>query len=133
MDSDDMRANYDPARHFKLTKPCSNCPFRKQGGIALAPGRVEGIIGTLTRDDTSTFHCHKTVHHPRTGGEWVDAEDGDAQYLAGGQESWCAGAMIYLETVGRPNVGMRLGRVFGFYDPEKLAPGFADVIDPQAT
>lgn len=43
----------------------------------------------------------------------------------------CAGAMIYLEKIGRSTVGMRLGRVLGKYDVERLSPAFGDVIDPR--
>ncbi|WP_196787286.1 hypothetical protein [Burkholderia stagnalis] len=39
--------------------------------------------------------------------------------------------MIYLEKIGRPTVGMRLGRVLGQYDPERLLPAFGDIIDPR--
>lgn len=44
-----------------LTKPCSNCPFRKQGFVALVPGRINGIKQTLS-SDFSFFKCHKTVY-----------------------------------------------------------------------
>ncbi|SEU40224.1 hypothetical protein SAMN03159335_06239 [Burkholderia cepacia] len=111
--------------HFKLRKPCENCPFLKKGAIELAPGRLDGIIGTLVEDDHSTFQCHKTVHGPQ-GGEWDD----EGKYHASGNESMCAGAMIYLEKLGRPTVAMRLGRVFGVYNPDRLRTAFADVIDP---
>ena len=113
---------------FRLHRPCKNCPFRKAGAIELEPGRVEGIIDGLVRDDHSTFHCHKTVHNPRTGGEWDDEDN----YTASGRESMCAGAMIYLEKIGRPTVGMRVGRLVGAYDPDRLAPSFGVVIDPPA-
>lgn len=43
-------------------------------------------------DDRSAFHCHKTGHNGRTGGEWDDEEN----YAASGHESMCADAMIYL-------------------------------------
>ena len=112
--------------HFKLRRPCNNCPFLKTGAIELAPGRLEGIIDGLTKDDHSTFQCHKTVHNERTGGEWNE----EGVYEASGQESMCAGAIIYLEKAGRPTVGMRLGRAFGIYDPQKLMPSFQDVIEP---
>ncbi|KVD52832.1 hypothetical protein WI87_26260 [Burkholderia ubonensis] len=113
--------------HFKLRRPCENCPFRKNGAIQLAPGRLAGIIKHLVRDDHGTFQCHKTVHNQHTGGEWDD----DGNYVASGQESMCAGAMIYLEKIGRPTVGMRLGRVLGLYDSERLLPSFGDIIDPR--
>ncbi|RQQ47595.1 hypothetical protein [Burkholderia stagnalis] len=113
--------------HFKLRRPCENCPFRKNGAIQLAPGRLERIVEHLVSNDHSTFQCHKTVHNAHTGGEWDD----DGNYVASGQESMCAGAMIYLEKIGRPTVGMRLGRVLGRYDPERLLPAFGDIIDPR--
>lgn len=112
--------------HFKLRKPCQNCPFLKKGAIDLTVGRLAGIIKTLLEDDYSTFQCHKTVHNERTGGEWDD----DGNYVSSGQESMCAGAMIYLEKVGRPTVAMRLGRAFGAYEPDVLEPHFSAVIDP---
>ena len=58
-------------QHFRLKKPCANCPFLKEGAIPLSRGRLEGIISTLIEDDHSTFQCHKTVHSKR-GGNWDD-------------------------------------------------------------
>jgi len=84
---------------------------------------VDGIIDTLVLDDHSTFHCHKTVHNDRTGGDW---EDG-GNYAAGGQETICAGAMIYLENLGRPTVGMR---VLVMYSPDALALHFDALVEP---
>jgi hypothetical protein len=111
---------------FKLRKPCSNCPFRKEGAIELAPGRLEGIIEGLIEDDWSTFQCHKTVHSEKTGGDW----DEDGNYRSSGNESMCAGAMVYLEKLGRPTVGMRIGRMMGDYDPSNMHKAFDDVIEP---
>jgi len=42
----------------------------------------------------------------------------------------CAGAMIYLEKLGLPTVGMRLGRVLGVYSRDDLGPHFDAVIEP---
>jgi hypothetical protein len=47
-----------------------------------------------------------------------------------GHESMCAGAMIYLEKLGRPTVAMRLGVQFGLYDPTRLDASRDDAIDP---
>ncbi|HBX5175140.1 TPA: hypothetical protein MH391_21585 [Klebsiella pneumoniae] len=33
--------------HLRLKKPCANCPFKKEGAIELAPGRLEGIINDI--------------------------------------------------------------------------------------
>jgi hypothetical protein len=113
---------------FSLKKPCENCPFLKDGAIDLAPGRVDGIIENLVTDDWSHFQCHKTVHHPKTGGEWVDTNEG-SQYVSSGREAMCAGAVIYLEKLGRPNVPMRMGRMIGVYQPDKLMVHADLVID----
>jgi hypothetical protein len=115
--------------YFALKKPCENCPFRKQGAIDLRPGRLEGIIESLLKDDWETFQCHKTVHNPRTGGEWVD-DDGEHRYIPSGREAMCAGAIIYLEKVRSPSVPMRLGHITGLYRPEEYMKSADCVIDP---
>jgi hypothetical protein len=113
---------------FALRCPCANCPFRKDGAIELGPGRLAGIVEGLVSGEHLTFHCHKTVHNDRTGGEWDD----DGNYRASGQESMCAGAIVYLEKAGRPTVAMKLGVLYGMYDPERLEPCYSDVIEPSS-
>ena len=105
--------------HYRLKKPCNNCPFLKKGAIALEPGRLQGIIDQLLTDDHATFQCHKTVH-AETGGDW----DAEGQYHPSGHEAMCAGAASYLLKRGRPTVGMRLAIVFELLrcaNGEKLA------------
>ena len=123
-----LDTGYDPELFFKLKKPCENCPFRKQGAIELAPGRLTAIVEGLMYDDESTFHCHKTAHHPVTGGSW----DENNRYAASGQDSMCAGAMIYLEKVRRPTVAMRMGRFAGLYEPEVMRAQVDTVVDELA-
>lgn len=95
---------------FALKKPCANCPFLKEGAIELQEGRVEGIIKDMTTHDDRPFMCHKTL-------------DNETQ-------SYCTGAMIYLEKVRRPNIAMRIGNMLKMYTPHKVLE-FADkVIDP---
>ncbi|KPG82229.1 hypothetical protein [Pseudomonas sp. RIT-PI-o] len=98
--------------HLRLKRPCTNCPFLKQGAIELAPGRLDGIIAGLIEDDHSTFQCHKTVHSAR-GGEWDD----DGNYAPSGHESMCAGAAAYLLKHKRPTVGMRIAFAMGAASP----------------
>lgn len=114
-------------RAFSLKAPCANCPFRREGAIELAPTRLQGIIQSLITDDHTNFPCHKSVHHPQ-GGEWT--EDGD--YKPSGNEIFCAGAMIYLEKVGRPSVAMRLARMHGRYDKTATMANASMVIDPES-
>lgn len=40
--------------------------------------------------------------------------------------------MIYLEKLGRPTVGMRVGRALGMYSANDLAPHFDAVIEPDS-
>ena len=113
---------------FKLTKPCANCPFLKQGAIPLNPGRLEGIIHDIERD--ANFICHKTAH-----GTGADVDE-EGNYTGNGKEQPCAGAIIYFEKQGRSTqlvqVMTRMGRAMG----EELFPrdafmAHADVvIDP---
>jgi len=100
-------------QHLRLKRPCANCPFLKQGAIELAPGRLDGIIAGLIKDDRSTFQCHKTVHSAR-GGEWDD----EGNYIPSGHESMCAGAAAYLMKRKRPTVGMRIAFAMGVASPD---------------
>lgn len=88
---------------FRLKKPCSNCPFRRKGAIPLAEVRLKDIVDHLMANDSSSFHCHKTVHSS-TGGEFDD----DGEYHPSGAEAMCAGAASFLMKQGRPTIGMRL-------------------------
>ena len=72
-------------QHYRLKKPCANCPFLKEGAIPLSRGRLEGIISTLIEDDHSTFQCHKTVHSKR-GGNWDVGADGKLTHRGCGQK-----------------------------------------------
>ncbi len=104
------------ATHFRLMKPCANCPFLKKEGIDIGPQRLAEIQNHLLQNDRSTFQCHKTVHHPRLGGDWHE----DGTYKPSGQEAMCAGAMIWLEKMGRPTVSMRIAHYLGVYEPEAV-------------
>lgn len=112
--------------HFRLKKPCVNCPFLVSGAIDIGPERLSEIIASLLGDDTTTFQCHKTVHNGNTGGDWDD----EGNYHASGHEAMCAGAMIYLEKANRPSVTMRLGHVWQAYKPQLLLPYHHLVISP---
>jgi hypothetical protein len=113
--------------HHGLKKPCSNCPFRKEGAIHLSEGRLEAIIDHLVKNDYSTFQCHKTVHH-KTGGDWDD----EGNYLPSGNESMCAGAAAYLMKLGRPTVGMRIAFCTGDARPTDWNDAMAQIIDPDS-
>lgn len=118
--------NNDPiATHYRLKRPCANCPFLKSGAIKLARGRLEGIVNGLIDDDHSTFQCHKTVHS-RTGGEFDD----DGEYHASGNEAMCFGAATYLMKVVRPTVGMRLAFMTGTVPASKWDDTAGLIVEP---
>ena len=92
-----------------IKRPCSNCPFRRDGaGIALAPGRLEGIVETLLADDRETFVCHKTL---------------DAERMT------CAGAVGVMAKMGRLPLIARLGLAVGVITPNDVKACAEAVID----
>lgn len=112
------------AHHLRLKKPCANCPFRLKGAIDLEPGRLDGIVDSLLKDDMSTFQCHKTTHSKK-GGEWDD----DGNYTPSGEEAMCAGAAALLMKRGRPTVGMRIAFVTRAASPDQWDAVFNEIID----
>lgn len=120
-----MKNNDHITTHYRLKRPCNNCPFLKSGAIELAPGRLEGIVNGLMEDDHSTFQCHKTVHS-RNGGEFDD----DGEYHASGNEAMCFGAAAYLMKAGRPTVGMRLAMVTGAVPKSFWEDKVSEIIEP---
>ena len=99
---------------FAVKKPCTNCPFRKVGGISLAEGRLDDIKRTLLSSDQEVFFCHKTTYQ----GSADDMEEG--QYQPSGRESYCMGAMAWLYVNCRLNLATRLGILQGSVPIEEL-------------
>lgn len=119
------RTEMNPIKdHYRIKKPCGNCPFLKKGAIDLVPGRLEGIAESLLGDDHSTFPCHKIVHSAQ-GGDW----DEEGAYHPSGREAMCAGAAAYLMKVGRPSVGMRLAFITGDANPGDWEPIYEDIVE----
>lgn len=115
--------------NLNLKKPCANCPFLQEGAIGLAPGRLEGIIDDLVKDDGSNFQCHKTVHS-KHGGEWVEAEDGEEHYQPSGNESMCIGSAIYMLKIGRPSMSMRFALMTKMIELTELTAQNDKIIEP---
>lgn len=110
---------------YSLSRPCVTCPFLKCGGTELVPGRLAGIVKTLLADDRESFICHKTLRPGMAGtGDSMAKERPPS-----GSERMCAGAMIVLEKLGAPSIGMRIAELYGRYTPERLRPHFENVID----
>jgi hypothetical protein len=90
-------------------RPCSNCPFRKDGaGVQLEPGRIQGIVSTLLKDDQQTFVCHKTLDTGRMT---------------------CAGAIGLMSKLGRLPVIARLGLAVGVITPKDIEASSRMVIE----
>lgn len=87
--------------NYRLKKPCKHCPFRTDIPAFLTRGRAEEIFTAIT-DRQQTFTCHKTLELPQS------------------TQEHCAGAMILLEKLERPNQMMRIAERFGMYDRTKL-------------
>lgn len=95
-------------RFLSVKKPCANCPFLKENGIAIGEDRLSDIKQSLLADDMTPFQCHKTTHP--TGGY----HDEEGIYHSSGKEAHCAGAMGFLYAKGRMNVPMRIGLMAGY-------------------
>lgn len=108
--------------NFNITTPCKNCPFRtdrpSQEGW-LGEDRATEIMEAIS-DLQQSFPCHKTTE--ATLGERADPKN----------EQHCAGALIMLEKLERPNQMMRIAERLGFYNRHGLdmeAPVFDDPDD----
>ena len=94
--------------NFNLHTPCKDCPFRTDVKPYLRPDRVMEICANII-ERQQTFACHKTTEHD---------EDGDP--IHSNDEQHCAGALVFLERLERPNQLMRIAERFGQYDRRKL-------------
>lgn len=96
--------------NFNMTRPCNDCPFRTDVVPYLTKRRVRDIEDGLVRGQQS-FPCHKTT---------VDSQDGDGEMLVTSKSEHCAGAMILLEGLAKPNQMMRIAERLHMYDHTKL-------------
>ena len=99
-------------KRVATARPCADCPFRVEGAIELAPGRVDDILAGLLADDRKGFICHEAFYAKRR------------------QRLQCAGAMAVLLKAGAPSVFMRLGAAVGVVDFDALRAMAPEVIDP---
>lgn len=98
---------------YTQTSPCNNCPFRSDIDPYLGPERTEEILKGLL-EQQATFTCHKGIGKPEN------------------EQFHCAGAMILLEHMERPNQMMRIMERLGEYDRRKLdmdSPVYVDADD----
>lgn len=97
---------------YTLPRPCKNCPFRSDIKGYLTKARVREIIDAITRQQ-ATFSCHKTNEHEETDEGWTETVETE-------KSQHCAGALIFLERLERPNQMMRICERIGLYDRRKL-------------
>jgi hypothetical protein len=93
---------------FDLKKPCHNCPFRTDVLPFLHTARVEELCEAIITKD-KTFQCHKTI-----------TRDDEGRARSTDKDQHCAGALIMLEKMDRPNQMMRIAYRLGIYDKRKL-------------
>ncbi len=103
-----------------MTKPCNNCPFRREGGIRLTPERAEEIALCAAPLDGrgATFPCHKTTKDS-TG------DEGENDRVATDESQHCGGALMFAYTVGHTSQMLRIAERLGMIDR-----AFADNPDP---
>lgn len=93
---------------FDLVRPCANCPFRTDVPGYLRRARAEEIAHSIVNG--ASFPCHKTTEE--------DEDEGTRHATPVSQ--MCAGAMIVLERMERPNQIMRIAERTHVYDHERL-------------
>lgn len=102
--------------NFDLRSPCTHCPFRSDIRPFLTKSRVREIIHQITAGQ-ATFSCHKTVDY---GAENMDETRAEGPFPPSVNEQHCAGALIMLERMNRPNQMMGISERLGGYDRTKL-------------
>jgi hypothetical protein len=91
---------------FKLTEPCSECPFLKSKAKFYGRRRLNEFA-------EQAFPCHKTA-------AVVEDDEGSSEFAAKETSQFCAGVLIYCEKRDAPNQMMRIAERLGMYDRTKL-------------
>lgn len=96
---------------FRQLKPCTGCPFLREGGIYHNGPALLAYADYFTTFPGNTFPCHKSV-----------PADDDRQAFSAWRvgQTLCAGGLIYAEKQGHRNAIMVWGITQGWYDPAKL-------------
>ena len=89
----DRKAATEPSEDmFRQHKPCSDCPFRKEGGVRHGVDRTLAYASYFTVFPGATFPCHQSV--PKD-----DDRQGWSAWRAG--QTLCAGGLIFAEKLTR--------------------------------
>ena len=87
---------------YTMYEPCDACPFLKGSGFTYR---------SLTQHASGEFACHKACD--------LDNHDNYVE-KKNGKTPHCAGALIFLEKLGKPHQMMRICERIGLYDHTKL-------------
>jgi hypothetical protein len=109
-----------------MTKPCPECPFRRDGAganpVRLMSGRVDEIAGLMLNPQGGEFPCHKTTVPDEDDDEGGRCDTKDSQH--------CAGALIFAEKNDNHTGMMKIAGRLGMYEPDKLdKAAFDEVFD----
>src|SRR4051812_43269655 len=96
---------------FRQTKPCSDCPFRKENGIRHGTSHVLAYLSYFVNEPSATFPCHETRHDGQNNDEWAPWREG---------QTICAGGLILAEKLGTRNRLLQYAIDKGWYKPSKL-------------
>lgn len=98
---------------FKQTVPCSDCPFRRVGGVRHGAAQMLAYAHYFVGQPGATFPCHKSVPQDDPRDRWSEWSDG--QVL-------CSGGLLFAAKQGIQNGIVRVGVANGWYDPGKHRP-----------
>lgn len=103
-----------------MSRPCSNCPFLKDGGIRLHPARAKQLALNAISMDGTRFPCHKSFE--AKGGydqeEDLESEDEFRQIPTGTAD--CAGSFLLGLKHDAMNQYHRIMHRIGALDPEAI-------------
>jgi hypothetical protein len=95
-------------RGFALVRPCAKCPFRTDVPGYLTRARAVEIATSIANG--SVFPCHETTVYDEETEDMVTAES----------SQFCAGALIAMERMERPNQHVRIAERLGVYQRDRL-------------
>ncbi len=98
--------------NFDLRKPCKSCPFRTDVKPFINAERAAEIGDAITTQQ-QTFACHQHT-------QFDQDDEGEEFNVPHGGDQHCAGALILLEKLGKPNQMMRIAERLRMYDHTRL-------------
>jgi hypothetical protein len=99
-----------------MKSPCANCPFRAEPRFYLIKERAIELQQVLVNEGRG-FHCHKTIDYGKIDDGVVTA---DGCGIGERDSEHCAGAMILLQKIGKPNQPMQVCERLGLFNPLEL-------------